>query len=128
MQQIKYNKIQIIELKENIYVKNVTEKHIVFTKEFKVEVLKLSSKWMFYREIFNKLWFPDYIVNSPIPESCYTRWKNNLKTWSIEWIKWRPKKEKLDFNNMTLEEENSYLKAKIAYLEEVEKLVKQWLP
>ena len=54
--------------------------------------------------------------------------KNNLKTWKIEEKKWRPKKEKIDFDNMTLEQENEYLKAKLALYEEFADYMKTWLP
>jgi parvulin-like peptidyl-prolyl isomerase len=55
MTEIKYNKAQINELKANKYVKNVTEKHIVFKTEFKMKALKLSNKHMLSKEIFEKL-------------------------------------------------------------------------
>jgi len=44
MADIKYNASQIKELKINKYVKNVTEKNIIFTIECKNEVLRLSEK------------------------------------------------------------------------------------
>lgn len=125
---IKYNETQIEELKKNKYVKNVTNKNITFSLECKLEVLKLSKKWIFYRDIFSKLWFPEYIVNSKIPERSYNRWKNKSKKWNIEDKKWRQKVEKIDFDNMTLEQENEYLKAKLALYEELEKHIKWWYP
>ncbi len=125
---IKYNETQIDELKKNKYVKSVTSKNINFTLECKLEVLKLSNKWIFYRDIFNKLWFPEYILNSKIPERSYNRWKTKSKNWNIEDKKWRPKKEKVDFDNMTLEQENEYLRAKLALYEEFADYMKSWLP
>lgn len=125
---IKYNETQIDELKKNKYVKNATNKNINFTLECKLEVLKLSNKWMFYRDIFKKLWFPEYILNSKIPERSYNRWKTKSKNWNIEDKKWRPKKEKVDFDNMTLEQENEYLRAKLALYEEFADYMKSWLP
>lgn len=125
---IKYNETQIEELKKNKYVKSVTNKNINFTLECKLEVLRLSKKWIFYRDIFKKLWFPEYIVNSKIPERNYNRWKTKSKSWSIEDKKWRPKKEKIDFNNMTLEQENEYLRTKLALYEELADYMKSWLP
>lgn len=128
MQSIKYNEEQIKELKAIKYVKNVTSKHIVFTRECKNKTLELSKKWLFYREIFKKLWFPEYITNSNIPEISYQRWKKNLEKWNIEGIKWRPKKEQIDFNNMTKEQYIEYLETKVAYLEEIKKYMDSWLP
>ena len=122
MAEIKYSEEQIKELLNNKYVKSCTNKNITFTKECKIEVVKEWKKWIFYREIFKNLWFPEYIINSKIPERSYNRWKNNDKRWVIELKKWRHKKEKIDFNNMTLEQENEYLKAKLALVEELKNL------
>jgi hypothetical protein len=55
MTEIKYNKAQIEELKSNKYVRNVTEKHIIFTLECKNTTLKLSNNYMSSKEIFKKL-------------------------------------------------------------------------
>jgi len=44
MQKIKFNNTQINELKAIKYVKNVTEKHIIFTTECKLKVVELSKK------------------------------------------------------------------------------------
>lgn len=126
MADIKYNASQIKELKINKYVKNVTEKNIIFTIECKNEVLRLSEKWIFYTEVFRKLWFPEYIIKSKIPQRSYHRWKNKNKNWKIEDVKWRPRKEKIDFDNMTIEQENEYLKTKLAFYEEMEKYLKSW--
>lgn len=125
---IKYTETQIQELKKNKYIKSVTNKNINFTLECKLEVLRLSKKWMFYRDIFKKLWFPEYIVKSQIPEKSYNRWKTKSENWNIEDKKWRPKKEEIDFENMTLEQENEYLRAKLALYEEFADYMKSWLP
>ena len=123
MAEIKYNQDQINELKTIKYVKNVTNKNITFTTEFKYELIKLSKRWLFYKNIFKKLWFPEYIINSKIPERSYHRWNNKSKKWLLEDKKWRSKKENIDFGNMTLEQENEYLKTKIAYYEEMMKYI-----
>ena len=129
MQKVKYNQNQINELKTIKYVKNVTQKHIVFTTECKLKVIDFSKKWIFYREIFEKLWFPDYVINSEIPKESLKRWKRNIsKKGVIEEKKWRNKKEKIDFNNMTKEQYIEYLEAKVAYLEEIKKYIESWLP
>lgn len=124
---IKYNETQIKDLKKNKYVKSITNKNINFTLECKIEVLRLSKRWIFYKDIFKKLWFPEYIVHSKIPERSHNRWKNKSKEWEIESKKWRPKVGKIDFNNMTLEQENEYLKAKLALYEELTDYMKSWL-
>ncbi|MDD3120612.1 MAG: hypothetical protein PHF46_04340 [Candidatus Gracilibacteria bacterium] len=125
---IKYTGVQMEELKKNKYVKNVTNKNITFNLECKLEVVKLSKKGMFYRDIFKKLGFPEYIIKSKIPERSYNRWKTKNKNGNIEDKKGRPKKEKIDFNNMTLEQENEYLRAKLALYEELADYMKSGLP
>ncbi len=129
MTEINYTKAQIEEIKANKYVKNVIQRHIVFTKECKIKAIELTNKDIFSKEIFERLWFPKYVINSDIPKNSISRWKRNIKQkWVIEEKKWKTKKEKIDFDNMTLEQENEYLRTKLAYLEELEKMFKNWFP
>jgi len=124
MKIIKYNKEQIKELKTNPAVKNATSKHIVFTKEFKLQAVKLAEKYISAKEIFNQFWFPEYVINSDIPSSSLARWKRLAKKWIVEEIKWRPKKEEnIDFSKMSLEEQNEYLKTENLYLKELHKQI-----
>lgn len=124
MREIKYTEEQITELLKNKYVKSCTSKNITFTKECKISALELEKQLVFRKEIFKMLWFPEYVFNSEIPTKSIDRWKRNIdKKWIIEENKWRPKKEKIDFNNMTLKQENEYLKAENAYLKELKKLL-----
>lgn len=125
MAEIKYTTAQIKELESNKYVEKCTGKQIRFTNECKIEVLKLADKWFFYRDIFEALWFPEYVVKSTVPWISYTRRKNiKKKNWLI-WLiwakKWRPTKEKKDISSMTLEEQNEYFKTENAYLKELHK-------
>ena len=122
MAEIKYTETQIQELRNNKYVKNCTNKNITFTKECKLIALDLERQLMLRKEIFEKLWFPEYVSNSEIPTKSIDRWKRNInKNWIIEKIKWRPRKEKLDFNNMTKDEYIKYLETKLAVFEELKK-------
>ena len=75
MSKLEYSAVQIKEIESNKYVEKCTSKQIRFTNECKIEVLKLADKWMFHREVFHKLWFPDYVVFSKVPWTSYTRWK-----------------------------------------------------
>ena len=103
---IKYTEEQIKELKTNSSVKNATSKHIVFTKEFKLQAVKLAEKYISAKEIFNQFWFPEYVINSDIPSNSLARWKKLAKKWIVEETKWRPKKEEnIDFSKMSLEEQ-----------------------
>lgn len=124
MREIKYNNEQIKELESNKYVKSCTNKNINFTKECKLVVLELNQKWLFTKKIFEKLWFPEYVINSKIPSKSLDRWKRNIKRkWLIEENKWRKKKEYFDLTKMSKDEELEYLRAKVAILEELKKLV-----
>lgn len=125
---IKYTREQIEELLKNKYVKSCTNKNVNFTLECKEKALELWNKGIFTKDIFKQLWFPSYIWNSKIPTVSLNRWRKNNEKWNIELKKWRPKKEKIDFNNMTLEQENEYLKAKLVYYEEIKKYLDSWLP
>ena len=125
MSKIDYTPAQIIELESNKYVEKCTPKQIRFTNECKVAVLKLAEQWFFYRDIFTSFDFPEYVVNSKVPWISYTRWKNIKKKSGLIWLiwakKWRPVKEKIDLSKMNLREKNTYLNAKVAYLEELHK-------
>lgn len=125
MTKIIYTESQIKEIELNKYVEKCTTKQIRFTNEFKVELLKLADKWLFYREIFDILWFPEYVIKSKTPERTYTRYKNIKKSNWLIWLiwtkKWRPLKEKIDINKMNKDEQVEYLKTKVAYLEELHK-------
>jgi len=124
MTKIKYNEEQIKELKSNSNVKNCTSKHIVFTKNFKLEAVKLAKEYISAKEIFYKFWFPEYVINSDIPKNSLSRWKRLSKKWVVEETKWRPKKEEnLDFSKMSLKQQNEYLKTENLYLKELHKQI-----
>lgn len=125
MTKIIYTDSQRQEIERNQYVEKCTSKQIRFTNECKIEVLKLADQWFFYRDIFKSFGFPEYVVNSKVPERSYTRWKNIKKTSGLVWLiwakKWRPVKEKIDMTKMNKDEQVEYLKTKVAYLEELHK-------
>jgi len=124
MTRIKYTKEQIKELKSNQAVKNATSKHIIFTKEFKLQAVKLAEKYITAKEIFKQFWFPEYVINSDVPSNSLARWKKLAKKWIIEEKKWRKKKEYIDTAKMTKDEYIEYLEAKLAIAEELKKLDK----
>lgn len=74
MGKIIYTELQRNTLKTNKYVKNCTEKHVVFTKSFKYEAIKLHKK-MIPKEIFRIFWFPEYIISWDIPKNSIARWE-----------------------------------------------------
>ncbi len=127
MTAIKYTKEQISELQANKYVKNCTEKHIVFHTAFKLLAVKEIQDFLTPQQIFRKYGFPEYVIQTDTPSNALDRWKRNFKKkWRVEESKWKPKK--IDFSNMTLEQENEYLKAKVAYLEEIQKYIEESVP
>lgn len=118
---IKYNETQIEDLKKNKYVKSITNKNINFSLECKLEALRLSNKWIYFRDIFKKLWFPEYIINSDIPKKAIDRWKRNKNKWELEKQKWRPRKEKIDTSKMTKDEYIKHLEMEVEILKEFKK-------
>jgi len=123
MAKILYSLEQVQELSNSPYVEKCSDRYIVFTKEYKIEFLRLSEQWIFYREIFKLLWFPKYIVESKVPERSYNRWKKNMRNGTLESKKWRKKKGNTDFSKMTPEEQVKYLQAENAYLKELHKTI-----
>jgi hypothetical protein len=98
----------------------------------KIEALKLDSQWVYFKDIFNYLWFPNFIIDSSIPKQSLKNWRSKVKSkwfaWLVNTKKWRKDKDKIDFDNLTKDEEISYLRAKVAYLEEIAKIKMQWFP
>lgn len=126
MAEIKYTKAQMEELRANKYVKSLTQKYITFTDEFKIRAIELDKRYFLPREIFKEFWFPNYIINSEIPSESLKRWRRLSKSEKLVWRKkWRPKKEKIDFENMTKDEKIEYLETENAYLKELYKY-KHW--
>jgi len=123
MSKQEYTKEQIQELVSNSCIKTCSSKYITFNDDFKLLALDLDKKWMIHRDIFRKFWFPEYIINSKIPEKSLKNWRYNAKHKWIESLKntqkWRKKKEKFDVSKMNKDEELEYLRTKIAILEEL---------
>lgn len=127
MSKQEYSIAQIKELLKNPNVKKCSSKYITFNDNFKLLALDLDKTWIIPKDIFKKLWFPEYIINSEIPWRSLKRWRFKMKhKWfSVfnETKKWRKNKEKFDISKMTKDEELEYLRTKVAVLEELKKLV-----
>lgn len=125
----KYTKEQTKELELNKYVESCSEKYIKFTQEFKHLVLKLNKSWMFHRDIFKTLWFPEYIINSRIPKLSLDRWKNKMKHKWKEWFddikKWRKKAEE-NPQKMSKDEYIEYLEMKLEIFEELKNMTDKY--
>jgi len=121
-----YTQEEIGILKTNKYVKNCSKKYITFTDEIKIKALKLYDKWIFPRDIFRNLWFPEFIINSEVPRNAIKDWRRRIKNkwllWLVNTKKWRIKKEKVDISKMTQEEKIIFLETENAYLKELHKV------
>lgn len=121
-----YSKEQIELLKTNKFVKDCTLKYITFTDEFKIEVMKLDNKWVYFRDIFRHFWFPEFIITSNIPKQNLKNWRRNIKADWLPWLlsskKWRKKWKKIDLESMPLEERIKYLEIENTYLKELHKV------
>jgi len=104
------------------------ETWITFTKECKIESIRLWNNWFSTKEIFKKFNFPEYILDSQIPKNSVCRWnKQYIKYWkNAFWIvskRWRKLgfkgKNKLDINKLTDKEIIEYYKTENAYLREI---------
>ena len=129
MSKKRYTDEQIKELKANKYVMNCTEKSIQFTDEFRKIAMELDGK-EFPRAIFKKCWFPDYIVNSIIPEKSFNRRRKSMREkWEIWLIDnrwrnwWRPRKNKIKKKSWEIievsKEEREYMQAELAVYKEL---------
>ena len=129
MSKKRYTDEQIKELKANKYVMNCTEKSIQFTDEFRKIAMELDGK-EFPRAIFKKCWFPDYVVNSKIPEKSFNRRRKSMREkweiWLIDnrWCNWwSPRKNKIKKKSWeTIEvskEEREYMQAELAVYKEL---------
>ncbi|WP_370630373.1 IS3 family transposase [Turicibacter sp. TJ11] len=71
---------EIEQLKQNDYVKSVSEKGITYTKEFKENFIAMSEKGNFPREIFEYYGFNVEMLGMQRVNSAAKRWKQAFKT------------------------------------------------
>ena len=115
-------------LKENEYVKNVTEKGITYTNEFRKQYIHLITSGSTKRQAFKTLGFnPERI------QAFHNRMKRNIKNnKTIEDTRTTHSGRKKDINKLSekeqieyLKQENLMLKAENELLKKMEFLVKQ---
>lgn len=126
----KYTQEQIQEITNNYYVLRCSSKHITYTNACKIESVNLWKVWFSAKEIFKKLWFPSYIINSDIPGKILCkwnylvkiRWENAFWNLSKRWRKsWYKSKKNLDITSLNDKEKIKYLETEVAYLRELHK-------
>ena len=66
---------EIEQLKQNEYVKSVSEKGVTYTKEFKENFIMMSEKGKFPREIFEYYGFNVTVLGMQRVNSAAKRWK-----------------------------------------------------
>ena len=71
---------EIEQLKQNEYVKSVSEKGITYTKEFKENFIMMSEKGKFPREIIEYYGFNVAMLGMQRVNSAAKRWKQAFKT------------------------------------------------
>lgn len=133
MSKKQYTTEEVKLLNQNIYVKNCTPKYITFEDKFKIEALRISNNWAIYcKDVYKYFWFPDFIINSNVPKETLKTWRFKLKNkWLQSFIntkKWRKQKDINWLSEFDKDQELEYLRAKVAYLEKIQDLIKSWLP
>lgn len=121
-----YSEEQIEEIKQNIYVKNSTGKSVSFTPEWKMKAVEMHTPGVNAKDIFKIMWLPQYFYNTDLPRKCLQRWEKIVKNNWVKALKedkrWSWKRPiKVDTSKMTMEEENKYLRAELAYTKEENK-------
>lgn len=127
-----FTKEEVKILSKNKYVKNVSDKSITYTDEFKSIFIAENEKGKFPREIFEEFGFDINILGVERVKSCGKRWRAAFKkdgvcglTDTRKLNSGRPSKkeltieekyERLKAHNNLLKAENELLK-KIQYLE-----------
>jgi hypothetical protein len=113
----RFTEKEIEELRNNPNVKNVTEKAITYTKEFKEYFIREYSKGRQIREIYEEAGFDVEVLGNRTNKSTY-RWKQQSKR--LEGLKDTRKggSGRLRTRHLTKDELIQRQKAEIAYLKQ----------
>lgn len=120
-------------LKTNKYVKNISEKGITYTTEFRKEYINLITSGNTKKQSFKKLGFNPEILGEKRMQSFHDRMKSNIKNnKSIEDTRSTNSGRRKNIDNLSekeqleyLKQENLMLKAENELLKKMEFLVKQ---
>lgn len=69
-----YSPTQVQEILQNPYVKSCYGKSITFTDKAKIQSIKLRDQGCTHIEVFEKLGFPQYVLESDVPMNSLCRW------------------------------------------------------
>ena len=127
-----FTKEEIEILKTNKYVKNVTEKGITYTDDFRKDFINLITRGNAKKQAFKELGFNPEILGEKRMQSFYNRMKYNLKhNKPINDTRTINSGRRKNINNLSekeqleyLKQENLMLKAENELLKKMEYLVK----
>jgi len=94
--------------------------------------IDLSKRWFSPREIFIEFEFPEYVIYSDVPKNSLKRWRFIVKKKGITYFneakKWRKNKNTIDPSKMDKDEYIKYLETKVAYFDEINKILNNTYP
>lgn len=79
MSKKKFTDDEILELSKNIYVKNISNKSITYTNEFKIQFIAEYNNGKTPRRIFNESGFDIDVIGSKRLESASLRWRSSYE-------------------------------------------------
>ena len=126
-QGIRYTKKELTWLQKHLFVERCTSKRIYYKSKFKKQAVLKYQQGQLPVDIFHEAGFDYMKFNAAYLHNIVKNWSakvhkhhGNLKT--LEEKLGRKKKPK-DLSEMSLEEQNIYLKAENAYLKELQSLI-----
>ena len=126
MSKILFSEDQVCELRMNPYVKNVTQKAITYTNEFKEQAVKAHCEGKSPRQIFIAAGFQIEVIGVTRADSSLNRWTNMSHRYD-GYTDLRHTKSKGRSRNKPRSpaEEIAYLKDKLEYLEQENEFLKK---
>ena len=119
MSKIRFSNKEIETLRMNRYVKQISEKSITYTDEFKHHAIEQSEKGLMSTDIFERAGFDLAIIGRKRAQSSLDRWKRLYKDSGVMGLRDRRKENSgrpLD-RELSLEEQLEREKAKNKFLQ-----------
>jgi len=127
-----YTKAEMVLLEKNEHVLKVSEKSITYKSEFKIKAVKQNKEGIGPQNIFINAGFNLNIIGLSMPKQCLRRWRKTYNEFGEDGLKNETrgrqtgsKRGRPTNKDITPEEETRRLKAKIAYLEAENELLKK---